>query len=321
MQTDEYARAVRAINQKVIATVSSMPKVPFDLERWQRIADESTLPLEPHTDDPTQWLFKGDLATSTQPLQVAMARLLGYRWPDQKPDAPDRFVDADGIVTLANLGEGDAASRLRQLLAAAYGERWTTALERTLVTQADGKTGRLEDWLRDTFFAHHCKVFDSRPFLWHVWDGRKDGFSAVLHYHQLDRRTLEKLTYTSLGAWIRRQAQEVSTGTAGAEARLAAAEELKRKLEAIIEGEAPYDVYVRWKPMREQPIGWAPDLDDGVRLNIRPFVTAGILRSKVKIHWDKDRGKNPDGTDRINDLHPTLAERRTARAAYEVGGA
>jgi hypothetical protein len=247
-----------------------------------------------------------------------MARLLGYRWPDQQPDDLDRFADADGIVTLPNLGEGDAASRLREVLAAVYGDRWSSSLEHTLVTESGGKNGRLEDWLRDTFFAHHCKVFDNRPFLWHIWDGRKGGFSAVVHYHRLDRRTLEKLTYTSLGTWIRRQTQEVQADTAGAEARLAAAQELKAKLELIIEGEDPYDVFVRWKPLHEQPIGWDPDLDDGVRLNIRPFVTAGILRSKVNVHWKKDRGKNPDGSERLNDLHPTLDERRKARAEHEA---
>ena len=70
--------------------------------------------------------------------------------------------------------------------------------------------------------------------------------------------------------------------------------------------------------MAEQPIGWEPDLDDGVRLNIRPFVTAGVLRSKVNVHWKKDRGTNADGSERHNDLHPTLDERRAARKAAEA---
>ena len=70
---------------------------------------------------------------------------------------------------------------------------------------------------------------------------------------------------------------------------------------------------MRWKPLNEQPIGWEPDLNDGVRLNIRPFVTAGVLRSKFTINWNKDRGKNPDGSERLNDLHFTIAEKRTAR--------
>ena len=74
-----------------------------------------------------------------------------------------------------------------------------------------------------------------------------------------------------------------------------------------------YDIYVRWKELHEQPIGWEPDLNDGVRLNIRPFVEAGVLRSPFNIHWRKDRGKNPDGTERHNDIHLTLAEKLEAR--------
>ena len=62
-------------------------------------------------------------------------------------------------------------------------------------------------------------------------------------------------------------------------------------------------------------MGWNPDLNDGMRVNIRPFVAAGVLASQVKIDWKMDMGKNSDGSDRINDLHPTLAERRAAREA------
>ena len=59
---------------------------------------------------------------------------------------------------------------------------------------------------------------------------------------------------------------------------------------------------MRWKPIHQQPIGWEPDINDGVRLNIRPFMAddlpggkkgAGILRAKPNIHWRKDRGKEP----------------------------
>jgi len=100
---------------------------------------------------------------------------------------------------------------------------------------------------------------------------------------------------------------------AGADGRLVAALELKGKLEAIRDGEPPYDITVRWKPLHEQPIGWAPELNDGVRLNIRPFVLAGVLRNKFTIHWNKDRGKDPGGGERINDLHYALAQKRMAR--------
>jgi hypothetical protein len=88
----------------------------------------------------------------------------------------------------------------------------------------------------------------------------------------------------------------VRDGIDGAQTRLAAAQDLKRRLELILEGEPPYDIFVRWKPLAEQPIGWNPDLNDGVRLNIRPFMTAEVLRHnkkpKLNVTWDKDRGKD-----------------------------
>ena len=102
---------------------------------------------------------------------------------------------------------------------------------------------------------------------------------------------------------------------AGADDRLAAAVVLQDKLKLILEGEPPFDIFVRWKTLAEQPIGWDPDLDDGVRLNIRPFVEAGVLKVKNPpgIKWGKDRGKNPDGSERLNDLHYTRAEKQAAR--------
>jgi hypothetical protein len=314
-----FSEDVRELDDSIKVTNATLGKVTFDAKRWAIAARERGPLPAAASKEPTQWLFAGTVSGSTQPLQVAVARLLGFRWPDQVSDGVDRLSDVDGIAALQSLpNEPDLATRLREVLAAAFGDEWSSALERSLVMDAGGKNGRLEDWLRDKFFEHHVKLFDNRPFLWHIWDGRKDGFSAVVNYHRLDHRMLEKLTFTSLGAWIERQKHEVAASRAGADTRLAAAEELQEKLKLILEGEEPYDVFVRWKALHEQPIGWNPDLNDGVRLNIRPFVTAGILRSKVNVHWKKDRGTNADGSERVNDLHPTLNERREARRAAGV---
>ena len=35
----------------------------------------------------------------------------------------------------------------------------------------------LDEWLRDRFFAEHCKLFHNRPFIWHIWDGRSERLS------------------------------------------------------------------------------------------------------------------------------------------------
>ena len=339
-------RALRAINPKVSVNNGYFSKVPFDIEYWAAIAADkypNGLP-EPYSNDPTQWVFHGHPCGSVvwdedskravhgpqridaTVLQVVVARLLGYRWPNEQDrdlrvatevrtwvercKALVEFRDADGIVCLASIGgELAAVDRLRQLLAAAYGGDWSVATERQLLVAAAGSAepvDSFEAWLRDRFFEEHCQLFRQRPFIWHIWDGRRDGFHALVNYHRLagpngeGRRTLEALTYSYLGDWIARQKADRDQGTDGAEGRLAAAQDLQNQLEKIITGEPPRDLFVRWKALREQPIGWEPDINDGVRVNIRPFMSvelrtggragAGVLRAKPKIAWGKDRG-------------------------------
>ena len=376
LESGKYLEKIRKINQKLDVAAHTMVKIPFDLEYWQKVASEKYpdgLP-KPYSDDPTQWIFHGHpakVATASSrcnnksqdgsaTLQVAVARLLGYRWPAEldpemelsdeqrdwvkKCDGLLEHVDEDGIVCISSSmrGEEPAADRLQEFLVAVYesgsgfqplNNQRQDAAATILPTTADLKT-----WLRDHFFAQHCKLFHHRPFIWHIWDGRwRDGFHALVNYHKLaegngkGRQLLESLTYSYLGDWIARQKEGVKRGEGGTEDRLAAALELQKRLIAIIEGAPPFDIFVRWKPIEEQPIGWEPDINDGVRLNIRPFMVsdipggrkgAGILRWKPNIKWNKDRGKDVASApwfplfkgDRINDHHLSLEEKRAARA-------
>jgi hypothetical protein len=326
----EFYESVRGVDGSVKVMPQTVLKVKFDVDYWRGIATKrySEGPPRPSSHDPTQWLSNGQPKASDHPLQVAVARMLGYRWPRQtgssfmdcpaitEPDGLEGHADADGIVCLSALkGKAPAAQRLSALLSAAFGGDWSPARLSALLTEVGLAGKSLEDWLRDGFFEQHCALFHQRPFVWHVWDGRDDGFHALVNYHRLagpdgeGRRTLEKLIYTYLGDWIDGQRDAERRGVAGAEGRLAAALHLKAELEKIRDGEPPYDIFVRWKPLHRQAIGWEPDIDDGVRQNIRPFLTARplatgrrgdpcILRVRPKgSEFDytakPDRGKEP----------------------------
>ena len=311
----EFNKTVRQIDSKVNVTNATLLKVPFDLERWQSIAEKrwgGKVP-KPHSDDPTQWPFMGNPAGSTSPLHVAVARLLAYHWPQQDVDGLSHLAIHHGVLTLSpSAGQEPASELLHRVLSVAYGREWSAELQTALLRQSGFADRGLDAWLRDGFFMDHCKLFGQRPFIWHVWDGQRDGFSALVNYHKLDFANLNKLIYTYLGEWIRIQRAAQEFGTPGSDARLSAALQLQKELEKIRDGEDPYDIYVRWKPVHKQPIGWNPDLDDGIRLNIRPFVVAGVLRRRVNLNWNKDRGRNPDGSERVNDRHLTLEEKRVA---------
>ena len=259
----KYNAEVRKLSPRINAATGILAKVPFDLAHWEKVAKEKFpkgLP-EPSSDDPTQWLFSGHPVDSTGPLQVAVARLLGYRWPRQTvqtvPNAPlvandglERFMDEDGIVCVPSVrGEQPAADRLRDLLIKAYGKSWSPAQQDELLAAVGFEGRTLADWLRNGFFEQHCKFFHHRPFIWQVWDGRKDGFSALVNYHKLDHKLLEKLAYTYLGEWIKKQQDAVANEESGSDDRLLKARQLQDRLKLILEGEAPYDIFVRWRPL------------------------------------------------------------------------
>ena len=367
--SDKFKLDLRKLTHKLDVEPRYLKLLKFDYRYWQNMSQErypGGLP-KPYTDDCTQYNFHGHpcgsvvwdkeikqtvrscLRTDEAVFQVAVARLLGYQWPaeiDFSMELADEqrywgeeskkllpFVDDDGIVCLpAVRGEKSADQRLEELLQAAYGDAWSTQIRNQLLESVGCKNKPLSFWLLEKFFEQHCKLFQHRPFIWHIWDGLTDGFSALVNYHQLDKKNLERVIYTYLDDWIRTQSHQQSEGVDGASERLVAAQNLKQTLEMILEGEAPYDIFVRWKPLQEQPIGWNPDLNDGVRLNIRPFITAGVLRHnkkpKLNIHWNKDRGKDVESApwydlgveyggkegDRINDHHLSLAEKQNAKA-------
>jgi hypothetical protein len=370
--SQEFLAAVKELEPKMNVTNATFAKLPFDLAHWRTVAaakHPNSLP-EPESDDPLQWIFHGRPEESIAPLQVAVARLLGYQWPaelDEEMRLSKRaralirqskelvkFADDAGIVCIpAVRGKEPAAERLETMLTSA-GIKPEKARE--LAGEPD-----LDDWLRNGFFEEHCKLFNDQPFVWHVWDGRKrDGFHALVNYHKLcegkgkGRKLLESLTYSYLGEWITRQKDGVKRGEGGAEDRRDAAIGLQNRLKLILEGEPPFDMFVRWKPLAEQPIGWEPDINDGVRMNIRPFLAsdlpagrtgAGVLRWKPNIKWDKDRGKEPErskeeypwfwnwnektvdfmGTgkepdgNRWNDCHYTIKAKQAARDAAKKG--
>lgn len=331
-----YREELRKIDQKLNVTSGTLIKVPFDLNYWKSVAHEkypNGLP-KPYSDDATQWLFHGNPMKADNPLHVAAARLLGYSWPAENDaemeladearelikqiKAFDDLTDEDGILCIPPVnGELAASEKLRSYLQAVYGSEWSNNTIGQLLQKEGAAASNLEDWLRTSFFEQHCKLFQNRPFIWHIWDGRKDGFSALVNYHKLNKEALQRLIFTYLGDWIRQCDAKRKSGESGAEGLHSAALKLKEKLEAILEGEGPYDIFVRWKPLEQQPIGWEPDLNDGVRLNIRPFITADVLRKKPNIKWGVDRGKNPPGSYwgeiRDNDKHLSFEEKRKAR--------
>jgi hypothetical protein len=89
-----------------------------------------------------------------------------------------------------------------------------------------------------------------------------------VHYHQLTHANLEKLTYATSAIGSAASRPPSKPARPAADSRLQAAKQLQARLKLILEGEPPYDLFVRWKSLSKQAIGWHPDLNDGVRFGM-----------------------------------------------------
>jgi hypothetical protein len=225
-------------------------------------------------------------------------RLLSY--------AVRRVVDADedGIVPLAPVAGGlSLVDRVRRELQALFPQldigQVEVEITNELKKNAKGyrRTGGIAEWLENAFFEFHCSLYKSRPIVWHVASSQGTSpfaFGALVHYHRFDKNRMAKLRGQYLRDAIETFRREAAiadkAGRTDArlewQARLEEAQELDHRLQWVQEGQhdgpeggdQDYRILTPWKTPEKRPKGWAPDLDDGVKVNIEPLQKAGLLR-------------------------------------------
>lgn len=229
---------------------------------------------------------------------TSILRLLGYRWPEQ--DAYERehgpiiepsLVVEDGIIPLVPCGDQPTAAELvRRRLERDFGDEGASKSEAEF-RQWVGRS--IEDWLLKDFFRRHVQQFKQRPIVWHLISPERTIKVFVL-YHKLNRATLQKLRAQYAGGLIARlQAEQARAKARGDTANVSRlqiqiedVEEFRSLIEAIERGEElQYRIRCRWKGEEDngRPGPYAPDIDDGVKVNIRPFQEAGLLAVKEVI--------------------------------------
>jgi len=307
--SEAFGVEVRKVDQKVDVTNSSIDKVAFDFEHWKRLrrrnirtACQSLFPTIQLS--AFQWPSEG----FDQPLHVAVARLLGYKWPRQTgssfpdcpalgPDGLEAFANSDGIVCLPPVNREQPAQPSPPASRRCPRRPGRTLSDRRSRTQ--GANPNLEDWLRDEFFEQHAKLFTTArssgisgwPF---------DGFHALVNYHKLDNAALKKLTYSYLGDWIQQQDIDAKADKPSAAERLGAARALQAKLAAILEArlrstsscagsQSKIKPRLESRPQRRHPSEYPPipaRRDVGKR-------GAGLFRTVPLKLKDDDRGTEP----------------------------
>jgi hypothetical protein len=233
-------------------------------------------------------------------LGATLLRMLGYHWPEQDayeaehgPLIDPDLVDADGIIPLVPCAdEPTAEARITTRLERAFGDQGAEAFLRDVRRYLGRDLG---EWLRRDCFKRHAQQFKNRPIAWH-FRSPAGHFEAFVLYHRLSRATLATLRTTYAGGRIARlraeqaRAKERGDTTRVSDLQVAIedVELFRTKLEAIERGDTLADrIRCRWKDETAagRPGPYAPDIDDGVKVNIRPFQEQGLLAAEVIAKW------------------------------------
>ena len=239
---------------------------------------------------------------------VKLLRMLGHRWPMQDqyeqeqghPFLDPRWLDDDGIIPLTpGTGEVVLADRFARFLDAEFGEARGHAVEveagQILGWKPGDEWGKqkpttLARWFEREFFRRHVSQFKRRPIAWHLTSPH-GAFQAIVYYHKFDknrlallraryvRNVIESLRHDLAEAAGAGQDRATLNRVAALEAQLADVQEFDARLQRLQEGrDREARIWCPWKAPAEQPMGWDPDINDGVRVNIAPVQRLGSAR-------------------------------------------
>ncbi|HEU4784532.1 MAG TPA: hypothetical protein VFS83_14420, partial [Ktedonobacterales bacterium] len=182
---------------------------------------------------------------------------------------------ADGIATLDHGHPSDLADSVTRALELFVGER---AVE-TLLRAATG--GRpLGEWLARDFFKEHARQYRKRPIYW-LLQSPKRRYGVYLFSERVTRDTLHLLRgnrylggrIASIQKDIAERRQVIATLPQGRERRRAERE--MDALEAEMTDLEAFDKALATVTgrtnSRGETVGWAPELDDGILINLAPL--------------------------------------------------
>ncbi len=257
---------------------------------------------------------EGDPGDDDNDREVDLGRDQVARWLSQYVRQAIE-LDPDGIVPLvATRGEASLLTRVRDVMTADLGPNAAQALE----AQAPAHLGArdLADWLETAYFPWHVQLYKSRPLFWLLssegFERRASRltFRAFVHARRVTADTLPRLDSYYLEPVIERAIAEANhaeaalAGTAGAEKRAAektfrewtssveALRTFRSALTEVIRGPVRKEVVAanaKWLPRTIAEVrggqdtgrGYRPEVDYGVRVNIKPLVEKRLLPRAV----------------------------------------
>ena len=188
------------------------------------------------------------------------------------------LTDSDGVATLDEGHQDDLALKVWNALAIALGE--SGASEVVSAVLGDGNPeSLLRRYLERDFWKRHLQQYRKRPVYWLLQSPAKS-FSVYVFHERATSDTLPLILGTRYVSGkinqLKNRADEIQMEKKTAEGRAMKMlekdlDDLETKLLDLEAFEAAIRRVLEQKDERGETVGWAPEIDDGVILNLAPL--------------------------------------------------
>ena len=202
-----------------------------------------------------------------------------HRFPEDVEAQLRRMTDPDGIMVLDEGHPDDVPARVEEALSVMLGEETAQQIIAVLIRESAADRQKFRKFMeRDFFSKHHLKMYRKRPIYWLLQTANKN-YGFYIFHERIDKDALYKLQRNYIDAklnWVDQQMKELGRqmgASEGAEYRRLAREQ--EKLEELY-GEIKtfaekVDHVLHLQDENGRVVGYAPDINDGVILNMAPL--------------------------------------------------
>ena len=306
LQEDAQKKVERDINEEVyrLYGISDEDRRAIESELAEPVAEgEEAEEVEPdHIDDEelaSRWISYA-VGIVMGRFQPGVVGSLGQgRFPAKTAERLCALTDSDGVATLDEGHQDDLALKVWNALEIALDESGAAEVVSTVLGEGNPES-LLRRYLERDFWKRHLQQYRKRPVYWLLQSPAKS-FSVYVFHERATSDTLPLILGTRYVTGkinqLKNCADEVRTEMKTAEGKARKMlekdlEDLDTKLLDLEAFEAAIRRVLEWKDDRGETVGWAPEIDDGVILNLAPLRELMPSWKEPEKYWQElDEGK------------------------------
>ena len=190
-----------------------------------------------------------------------------------------QMADPDGIMVLDEGHPDDLPTQVEEVLTLMLGEEAAEQVIATLIGETTADRQKFRKFMEREFFnKHHLKMYRKRPIYWLLQTAHKN-YGFYIFHERINRDTLYKLQRNYIDPklnWIEQQIKELTNrmvSSEGPEQRRLAREKEKYEdlFEEVKEFAGKVNKVLNLKDETGKIVGYDPDINDGVILNMAPL--------------------------------------------------